>query len=164
MPEETHANEVQIEKTSAGFSPITTQEEFDKAVKARLERAERRFREDNKETFEKAKAYDERIEQEKTELEKEKDRADKAEAELAEFKKSEEIASWKQEISKETGVPANVLRGNTKEELKEHAESLKDAYGDSRKPFVQSGGFASTTPSKTTRDLFADAVTDFLGE
>ena len=164
MSDTTQVTEDQIEKTPRAFSPITTQEDFDKAIKSRLDRAERKFKEEYKETFAKAAAYDEQVEKNKSDIEKANDRASKVEAELAEFKKREEIASWKQEVSKETGVPAEVLRGNTKEELTEHAESLKGVYGDRRAPFVQSDGFAAKKIPQSTRDQFAEAVSDYLGE
>lgn len=173
MPEQTQTNpaegaQAQSGSIPTGFVPITTQGEFDHAVKNRLERANRQFREENKDVFEKAAAYDELVEKNKSDLEKANDRANKAESELANFKKREEIATWKQEVSKETGVPADVLRGDTKEELTAHAESLKAVMGTTSKnpAFVQSDGFAprSHTGSKTTREQFAETVSDFLGD
>lgn len=147
-----------------GFSPIMSQEDFDKAIKSRLERAERRFREENKEAFEKARAYDERVEQDKTELERATERAERAEGALAEIEKRERIDSWRREVSEETGVPAEVLRGETKDELTGHAEALKAAFKVGRAVIPSDGFAASGKAGKATRDQFAETVTSFLGE
>jgi hypothetical protein len=62
------------------FTPITSQEEFDKALKPRLER-ERSKTADYKDLKDKASKYDELEQASKSDLEKANDRAAKAEAE-----------------------------------------------------------------------------------
>lgn len=164
MPEELTSTQTDgMENSPAGFSPITTQEEFDAAIKARLERQQRSFEESHKEEFEKAKAYDEIQEGNKTELEKAKERTAELESELEAIKRRDQIASWKREISKETGVPEDVLRGETEEDIQAHADSLKTHIANVKPGFVSSDGFAPSKSEKaSTASQFANALDGIL--
>lgn len=64
------------------FTPITSQEEFDKALKPRLERERSKYG-DYKDLKEKASKYDELEQANKSEIEKATERVAKAEAEVA---------------------------------------------------------------------------------
>ena len=57
----------------------------------------------------------------KSEAQKLADRAAAAEAKAAAYEAREQIAGWKAEVSKETGVPAALLAGSTREEIEAHA-------------------------------------------
>lgn len=159
MPEESTSTPTEgMESSPAGFSPITTQEDFDAAIKARLDRQKKSFEDAHKDEFEKARLYDEIQEGNKTELEKAKERTAELESELDLIKKRDQIIKWKTEISKETGVPVDVLRGETEEEIQVHADSLKSHFAN-RSGFVSSDGFApSRTEKRSTAAQFADAV------
>lgn len=54
-------------------------------------------------------------------------RAEKAEAEAAELTRQKEISEWKAEAARQTGIPADVLRGDTMEEITAHANAIKAA-------------------------------------
>lgn len=60
----------------------------------------------------------------KSEAEKAAERLAAAEAKVAEFEQREQVNTWKAEVSKETGVPADVLAGSTKDEIEAHAATL----------------------------------------
>lgn len=60
----------------------------------------------------------------KSDIEKALERAAKAEAEIAKFQQKEQVAQWASEITKDSPIPATVLRGNTKEELEAHFADL----------------------------------------
>ncbi|MCI1831542.1 MAG: helicase [Bifidobacterium sp.] len=60
-----------------------------------------------------------------SEQEKLQARSEKLERELGSYKAKEQQSQWKTQVSKDTGVPADVLRGSTLEEIQAHAESLK---------------------------------------
>lgn len=64
-------------------------------------------------------------ESQKTEAQKLADRAAAAEAKVATYETEKQVAAWKADVSKETGVPAAALSGSTLEELQAHAEVLK---------------------------------------
>lgn len=76
----------------------------------------------------KAAEFDKAADANKTELQKALDRATAAESKVAGFEAKQQQAEWAHEVSTATGVPADVLRGSTKEELQAHAELLKPAY------------------------------------
>lgn len=81
------------------------------------------------------------------------DRMAELEAELAKYKAKEakenaerQHAGWVKQVSEKTGVPANALRGNTLEELQEHAAILKPLVNPAPKlPHVPNPGQHPTT-------------------
>ena len=110
------------------FKAITTQEEFDAAIKSRIERAKKAaIPEDYEALKAKAAKFDEIEEQNKSDLEKATERAEAAEKELAGLKHSADVAKWKAAASAATGVPVAALRGDTEEEITAHAEAIKAA-------------------------------------
>lgn len=86
---------------------------------------------ENKTAAEKLAALEE---SQKTEAQKLSDRAAAAEAKAAEYEKREQVAAWKADVSKETGVPAAALAGSTLEELQAHAETLKPLITQAQEP------------------------------
>lgn len=105
------------------FTPITTQDGLDHIIKSRLERERSKFA-DYEDLKTKAVKFDELQEANKTELQKLTERAEKAEQSAKAYQQQAQLTAWKEEISKETGVPAVVLAGTTKEELQAHAQAL----------------------------------------
>lgn len=150
MPDEGIQEAQAEEKTPAGFSPITSQEELDRILKHRLKRAEESFRKDNQDAFDKAKAYDDLM-----------GRSTELQAELDALKKSSQVAEWMQQAAKDTGVPVEVLRGETEEEIRAHAESLKPHF-EKKRGYVGSDGFAASSAPLSTRDQFARALENTL--
>lgn len=69
-----------------------------------------------------------------TESEKTEARIASLEKENSELKTREQVSAWKKQVSKDTGVPADVLRGSTLEEIQSHGEALKKLLSDSGKP------------------------------
>ena len=66
------------------------------------------------------------IEQEsKTETQKALDKAAELETELNKYRTKDQVTQWAAEITKDSEIPASVLRGSTKEELEQHFEELK---------------------------------------
>lgn len=139
----------------AGASPKTfTQEEFN-----RFAASEKAKYKGFSEIKAKAEKYDQLEAAQKTDLDKANDRADKAEAKLAQYESKEQAEGWKAAASKATGVPSNILRGSTEEEINEHAESLKEHFSTDAAPQVQSDGFVPDPGSdKSSKDLFASAL------
>jgi hypothetical protein len=145
------------------FSAITTQEDLDKIIRKRLTKEREKYAgfEDLKA---KAEKYDAIEEGQKTELQKLQERIEKAEKENAVFKQREQVNTWAAEVSKETGVPANLLRGSTKDELESHAAMLKEFTGEqSTAPVVQSDGKKPKSKAGvTTAELFEEATKDWF--
>lgn len=59
-----------------------------------------------------------------SEAEKTAKRINALEKENAAYKAEKQQAAWKTEVSKKTGVPADLLRGSTLEDIQAHAEQL----------------------------------------
>ena len=73
----------------------------------------------------KAEKFDKAEQASLSELERER-KAHAVDAdELTKYRTREQVAKWAAEIVKDSPIPANVLRGSTKEELVEHFEQLK---------------------------------------
>ena len=124
--QETTVTEAAVDKggQSGNFTPPATQADLDKIIADRLSRERAKFS-DYDDLKTKAAEYDKAVEESKTEAQKQAERLAELESKVAEYETREQIAAWKSEVSAETGVPANVLAGTTKEEIAAHAESLK---------------------------------------
>lgn len=74
-------------------------------------------------------------------------------AKVAAFKHEREVASFKEQVAADTGVPANLLRGDTLEALQEHAADLKAALDKHARPHGPIVPMAGTTPEGDTSTL-----------
>ena len=93
-----------------------TQDELNQIVADRLERERKKF--DGFEDYKaKAARLDELEAASKTELQKATEKAEKLERELSTLKNAEKVRGVRSEVAKETGVPAELLTGESKEEL-----------------------------------------------
>ena len=61
----------------------------------------------------------------KSETEKAAKRTQELEAQVAAYKAKEQQAEWKKQVSANTGIPADALRGITLEEIQAHADILQ---------------------------------------
>lgn len=150
MNENTNQPETNNESTTEtnnAFKPITTQEEFDAAIKARIDRAKKSaVPSDYDELKAKAAKWDEIEEANKSDLEKATQRAEAAEAKLNEIQHENELRSWREAASKATGVPASVLRGDTEADIMAHAEAIKNTM-----PIYPQVNETGTQPDTMTR-------------
>lgn len=73
-------------------------------------------------------------EAQKTAEQKQAEHLANLERENAAFKAKEQQRDWAKEVSTETGVPVDVLRGSTLEEIQAHAELLKPAFASPQSP------------------------------
>lgn len=151
------------ENQPAGDSQMFTQDQVNVMVGNARKKERAKF-----ENYERYKADSERLaeieEANKSDLEKALSRAEQAETELAAIRLAQQVAEWKGDIAKETGVPVEALHGSTREELEACAEGLRKYFpsADSSKPYVASDGFAPTDRrGRTSREQFADALQDF---
>lgn len=69
--------------------------------------------------------------------------AEAAKAEAESLKAEKKREAWVKAASKKTGVPAELLRGATEEEIEAHAESLKSYVGKKAAPVVYLGNPSS---------------------
>ena len=112
----------------------------------------------------KAAKFDEAEEAQKTELEKAQERANKLQSELDGIKAAEELRKMRDEVSKQTGVPAELLTGTTEEECREQANGIiqfrdqKPGY-----PAVKDAGDPIITKKGTPKDSFEAWANEALG-
>lgn len=90
------------------FTPITAQEDLDKVIGARLARERDKYAD-----YDDLKAAASKL-------------AD-AEARLAQIDAQAALDKIRSEVAQEVGVPADLLRGSTKDELAAHAAALAEA-------------------------------------
>lgn len=162
MSDEKNIGTGTVEEEESTFEPITTQEDLNRIIGERIARERSKY-----EGFEdykaKAEKYDAFEEGQKTELQKLNERLENAEKENAAYKQREQLAAWAKEVSDESGIPANLLRGTTKDEMEAHAKELKAFTGErSTAPVIESDGRKPKHKAATNADLFAETVSDLF--
>lgn len=96
------------------------------------------------------------------ELEKLKTERDELSSRVSAFEAREERASWAREVAEEAGLPADVLRGETRDEMAAHAQEIKSLLSSSsRGPVVPAQGKTGrvnvTDPNReAVRSLFGN--------
>lgn len=105
------------------FTPIETQEKFDEAIKERLARERAKFA-DYDELKAKAAKFDEAEEARKSDLEKANERISELEAAAKSREEADRLAEARAKVSKETGVPADLISGTDEESMTESAKAI----------------------------------------
>lgn len=113
---------------------------------------------------EKALKFDQIEEQSKSELQKVTERADALQKELDGMKRADAIRLIRESVSRETGVPAHLLHGETKEECEEMAKAIKSYAKPSAYPAVNDGGEVGNIGTGKTRDQFANWLNSLGGQ
>jgi len=116
---EVEENVAQPKGAAPAFDPITSQEDFDKRISARLSRERAKFA-DYDALKDKAEQLDRIEAANKTELQKAVERAEAAERRAG----AAEFESLRASIASDKGVPASSLAGSTREELEAAADEL----------------------------------------
>ena len=126
----------------AEFKVIETQEELDKIIKARIERAEKAVREqfsDYEQVKESASKADEKIKELTAELEKKQVTIDGNKAIVDELNAkiaAQELSSMKVSVALEKGLPyqmAERLTGANREEITSDADAMVKLIGNTKK-------------------------------
>lgn len=126
--------DTQAQAPSAGrhaFTPITTQEDLDKVIGARLARERDKYAD-----------YDD--------LKAAASKLAAAEARLAQIDAQAALDKIRNDVAQEAGVPADLLRGSTKDELTAHASALAEAL--KARPSVPVIPTQGATPSVSEAD------------
>lgn len=112
------------------------------------------------EGFEDFKAKAEKLDEieaaNKTELEKANEEVEKLRKQLDEIKTAETVRAVRENVAKETGIPAHLLTGKTKEECEAQAAAIADFAKPAPYPTVKDGGEINNIGKSTTRQQFAD--------
>lgn len=89
------------------------------------------------------------------ELTKEHERAELLQQEIDKRNAEDAIREMKTKVSKETGIPADLLTETEEDACRKQAESIKE-FAAPHYPSVQDGGEPHPVEQRATRDLFAD--------
>jgi hypothetical protein len=152
------------------YTPPATQADLDRIIADRLSREKAKYA-DYGDLKAKAAKFDEAEQANKTELQKALDRAAAAEAKVTSYETRDQVTTWAKEIVKDSKVPADALRGSTKEELQAHFDQLKALVpSDEEKPtpkgligpYVPAEGTKPTTPAQSNGQIFADFIQNQL--
>lgn len=146
---------VTTQENVEGQTRTFTQDEVNAIVGKRLAEEKSKFA-DYEEIKAKATKFDEAEEANKSELQKAVERANNLEAELNERKKNDEVRQTREKIANETGIPANLLTGDTEEACKAQAEAIKAFAQPSGYPKVKDGGEVPKTPGGNPKASFAE--------
>lgn len=151
MPEQSTAS---VENDGQEQPKTFTQEDVNRIVADRLKRAKADVPENIDELKAKAARFDELEEASKTELQKAQEEAQAAKSELESLKAAKAHADLVSSVAAKTGIPANLLHGETEEELERSASELS-AYIEANKPGypTDKGGAASAKPMNLQEQL-----------
>ena len=150
MAEQQQTDEQQVERTF-------TQEEVNELMgKVRRETRDK-FR-DYEDLKKKADAYDEAQEASKSELEKAREESARAIDELNALKAEKARSELRQKVSKETGVPADLISGDDEEAMTANAKAIAEYAKKANTTAPADKGGAARRGGKSTADLFAEAI------
>ena len=154
--------EVKTQETQQTEERTFTQAELNAIVQKRIAEVAGKY-ENYEELKEKALKFDKIEEESKTELQKATDRADALQKELDGMKKADSVRKIREEVSKDLGVPAYLLNGETKEECEAQAKGILSFAKPDAYPAVKDGGEARSTGTGKTRDQFANWFNELNG-
>ena len=155
--------EVKTQETEQTEERTFTQAELNAIVQKRIGEVSAKYG-NYEELKEKAQKFDDLEEQAKSELQKATERADALQKELDGMKKADAVRKIREEVSKETGVPAHLINGETKEQCQEQAKAIMSFAKPSSYPVVKDGGETNThAGTGKTRDQFASWLDEMNG-
>lgn len=150
------------EQTEQTEERTFTQAELNAIIQKRLGEVTAKYG-NYEELKEKAQKFDEIEDRAKTELQKATERADALQKELDGMKRADSVRKIREEVSRETGVPANLLNGETKEDCEAQAKAILSFAKPGAYPKVKDGGEVRPTGSGKTRDQFANWFNELNG-
>ncbi len=161
MANETVKQENATDVKDAGEKTFT-QAELNQIVQERLQREREKYA-DYESMKEKASRLDQIEEDAKSELQKAQEKAEKLQAELSAVKHAEEIRTIRDKVAQATGVPANLLSGETEDLCTEQANAILSFKSATPYPTVKDGGEVQINNKLDAKSAFkewASAIND----
>ena len=134
-----------------------TQSEVDDIIKKRLSRAKSEVPSDYEELKSKAQKFDELENANKTELQKATEELEKLKGDIAKRDAKDKANALKAKISKDTGVPAELIAGADEDEMKAWAERVAEYAKKDTAPVVNHAGQFATGKAVETNPYRAIA-------
>ena len=135
------------------FEPIETQEQFDAAIKSRLNREREKVRAEFSD-YEDLRKRAERADKLKEEL-------DGIKAEERERERRAEVERIRAKVSEETGVPADLIAGDDEESMSAFAKAVGEYARPSAPVSSTAGSFATNASDRSDMSQF---VSQLLGD
>lgn len=151
------AGEPTDQQQASAFEAITSQEDFDRRLAARLDRERKRFQ-DYDELKAKAAKLSEIEEANKTEAQKTAERLAELERQNAELS----TAKLRSDVAAAKGVPAGLLTGSTQEELEASADALIEFRGEQKQ--APSSSALKRVNGAEAKGTTADQFAAFMGK
>lgn len=142
-------------KVDEGAEKTFTQAELNQIVQERLQREREKYA-DYDSMKEKANRLDQIEEDAKSELQKAQEKAEKLQAELSAIKHTEEIRTIRDKVAQATGVPANLLSGETEDACTEQANAILSFKSATPYPTVKDGGEVQINNKLDARTAFSE--------
>lgn len=141
-----------------------TQEEVNAIVEGRIAREREKYTDYNT-LKDKASKFDAMEEKNKTELQKATEKNAELQQKLDALTKNDEIRKIREKIATETGVPANLLTGETEEDCKQQANGILSFKNNAQTPYpsVKDGGETNHRQKESVEDQFANWFKQALG-
>lgn len=139
-----------------------TQEEIDNIVEGRLARERQKYA-DYDELKQKATKYDAEYEK-LSDMQKTQNKLTKLEAELAGMKKTEKIRGIRVKVSKDAGIPAELLTGEDEESCKAQAEAILKFAKGSKYPGVKETKHETGQRQSAGSDTTSEDFREFAGQ
>ena len=153
------AETVKQETTTAAEGQQTertfTQAEMNAIITDRLNRERAKYA-DYDALKEKATQFDAAQEAGKTELQKATERAEKLQQQVDALNSANALREIRAKVSAATGVPAELLSGDTEESCKAQAEAILKFAKPTGYPSVKDGGEPRNKPTGSTSQQFTD--------
>lgn len=134
---------------------LFTQAELEGILRERLERERSKYA-DYEQLREKAAAFDAAKGAESEELQKANERAEALQKQLDDMAKAISVRDLRQKVARESGVPAELLNGETEESCLQQAQAILAFAKPSGYPAVRDGGEPAHKPSTSASQQFAD--------
>ena len=140
-----------------------TQDEVNAIIGERLAKEKAKYT-DYEALREKAQRLDEIEEANKTELQKATEENESLKAKVAEYEKEKELRMIRDNVAKETGVPADLLTADTEEACKAQAQAIIEYAKPNGYPQVRDGGEVLNKGGKlSTKQQFAQWAENAFG-
>ena len=135
-------------------SKTYTVQEMEEIIKSRIEQERGRFA-DYDALKEKAARFDAAQEAEKTELQKAQEKASELQKKIDSMVRDNEIKAARSKVAAETGVPVDLLSGDSEETCKAQAEAIIK-FANPDYPKVKDGGDPRKHSKSSTAEQFAE--------
>lgn len=139
------------------YTPPATQADLDRIVENRLQRERQKYSD-----YDQIKAQAGQVEGLVAERDSLRSQLETANTELSTYRSKDQKRQWATEVAQETGVPADILRGESKEEMLSHAASIKDHLVPSAPMIGSDGRLPQNQAKPTLQQTFADVMNNLV--